>query len=1251
MNSTPRLNRTRAQAIQLVAAALCVFAVNPAFAQKTWSGGGSPDQNWSTGANWGGTAPVAAETATFGNTGAVGTSGSVNNIVDTSFTAAIGALTYNNTSSQFHTTQIPSGHTLTVNAGLTVGGLTADSTTTRVDFTGSGGALTVGNGTSTMTVQNAGSTVTSSSATLDLSALDNFILNAGGAGGPINMGTASRGQGVLTLAAASNNITATTLTVANNDTGGTCTVNLGAGTNILKVDSILAGQGKVTGNIQFGGSTGGVSLRNAAGTGRASVTLGTRTSGGTTSSGQNGNMLLAGHPVDLQISTLILGRRNTGGAGGTATGTLTFNQGTVDVTTVSMGVASSGPAVGRLNVGGTGALVVGSGGLSLVNASVAGCSGTLHITNGGMATLNGNIIKSTATGTGTIVMNEGTLNLQVNSVGSSGTRVDTLNLTNSTLRLNLDGTTASTAKIHVSTLNLPASATPATTIHVDAIANVTGPTTFSIINSTTRNGSAASFAVGTLPVGYSATLTSTASEIQLQVTPPVAGQELVWNGDVNGNWDTATANWQGSLTYNQSDDAVTFDDTLTGTSTVNLTTALTPFAITVSNGETNYTFTGSGKLSGAIGLTKAGAGTLTFANDVANDFSGAIALNAGTLVYDQSVDLTVANAISGAGALVKENANTLTLSGTSSYTGNTTISEGLLRPNNNASLGTLPGGTVTVVSGATLDIGGNTTVNNANFGAKQFNIAGSGVGGNGAIVNNASTNQQNAFQKITLTDDASVGGQYRWDLRGGTPVLDLAGYTLTKTGANQITVVGGTITGGDIEINQGLFSVETTSSFTGSGTITVNAGGALGHFRNNVGLFNRPVTLNGGAITNLAGSGTAGTNSSDINLAADSTLGGSTGATYPLVFTGVISGSGKLTKAGAGPMVLTNVNTYTGDTVVSTGALSLSGSGSIADSPVITVATGATLDASARTDGTLTLGASQTLKGNGTVNGAVAVNGTVAPGASVGTLTFGGALTLNSGAVMDLELGDGPTADEASASGAVTFGGTLKLTWTGTTLTTGTVDLFDGSSYSGAFAAIQLVNWPDPSLRVNTNNLTTDGSVAIVANTAPTAQNLTLGVAHGESVSFQVIGGKFAPSDVDGDSLSITGVSAATSGTSGFTANNVTYTANGATGTNTFDYTVTDAFGATDTKTMTVIVHSAQGFNRLSPPDVIGPGTVALSYLGIPGEDYALDHATNLTSPIVWSPVVTNTAAGNGVLNFTNSSAATENYFRTRHVP
>src|SRR6185369_15954760 len=126
--------------------------------------------------------------------------------------------------------------------------------------------------------------------------------------------------------------------------------------------------------------------------------------------------------------------------------------------------------------------------------------------------------------------------------------------------------------------------------------------------------------------------------------------------------------------------------------------------------------------------------------------------------------------------------------------------------------------------------------------AKQFNIAGAGVDNNGALVNNGSVNQQNVFQLISLTGDATWGGLARWDMRGNAliaPTLTLNGFTLTKTNANQISLVAASVTSGDIDIKQGVLSVETSSAINGAGTITVSAPGYLGHFRTAAGAITR----------------------------------------------------------------------------------------------------------------------------------------------------------------------------------------------------------------------------------------------------------------------------------------------------------------------------------------------------------------------------------------------------------------------------
>jgi autotransporter-associated beta strand protein len=100
-------------------------------------------------------------------------------------------------------------------------------------------------------------------------------------------------------------------------------------------------------------------------------------------------------------------------------------------------------------------------------------------------------------------------------------------------------------------------------------------------------------------------------------------------------------------------------------------------------------------------------------------------------------------------------------------------------------------------------------------------------------------------------------------------------------------------------------------------------------------------------------------------------------------FGGVIKNTGgplSLTKIGTKTQTLTNINTYTGATLVEGGTLALTGAGSIANSAIVTVAAGATLDATGRSDGKFTLGLGQKLVVEGTVKG-LFQNGGVSPGA------------------------------------------------------------------------------------------------------------------------------------------------------------------------------------------------------------------------------------------------------------------------------
>jgi autotransporter-associated beta strand protein len=196
---------------------------------------------------------------------------------------------------------------------------------------------------------------------------------------------------------------------------------------------------------------------------------------------------------------------------------------------------------------------------------------------------------------------------------------------------------------------------------------------------------------------------------------------------------------------------------------------------------------------------------------------------------------------------------------------------------------------------------------------------------------------------------------------------------VTLTGnANNFTVGGLTVT------NAG-------SDYTGTPTVTV---GGLG-----------------GATPTL----------SSVNLATDSSIGGS----GDISISSVISGAG-LTKVGAGTLTLSGANTYTGNTTVHGGILKLDTTASIASSASIIVgdagSSGAHLDATTATGG-FTVGLAQTLKGIGTIDGNTTILGTHAPGNSPGLQTFNGNLAYSTGSMVNLELRSNISTDTSGIRG------------------------------------------------------------------------------------------------------------------------------------------------------------------------------------------------------------------------------------------
>lgn len=571
-------------------------------------------------------------------------------------------------------------------------------------------------------------------------------------------------------------------------------------------------------------------------------------------------------------------------------------------------------------------------------------------------------------------------------------------------------------------------------------------------------------------------------------------------------------------------------------------------------------------------------------------------------------------------SLTKIGSGTLTLGGANSYSGGSTVNNGIVVVNTGTSLGSGPVNLFTNTTGVTacrIQLAASVTVTNT----LMLPANSCGTSGRG-VLEATGTSAPTWAGPIDIYGAPAAGGMFYSD---ATAVLTLAG---------PITVYGSVIPsqrdGNVVYAGGGSY---TNFNLSGAGKIGVDNGMATNAALTIGVSANAVLNLNGFNQT-LAGLLKSGNTALVTNSSATQSVL-TIGRDTDNAFSGLVAGNLALVKDNTNALTLSGANTYSGPTTIKRGTLLVSG---------VTSGTG-----------TVTVQNGGTLGGTGTLGGAVAVEsgGTLAPGASIGTLTIGGALTLVSGATAAMELGDSLAADKAAASGAVTYAGKLKLTWTGGTMTVGgPYTLFAGSSFSGAFTALELVNWPDSTKRVNLANLTTDGTISLIANTAPTALGLSLPVEKNLAASFTLA--KYAQ-DAEGDPL-VTTFSTPSHGAVALAGGIVTYTpTTGYTGPDSYTYTVTDPYGASATATVAVTVSGPSGNGANIVSVTVAVPTATVKALGIPGATYSLqyidDLATDTWHDLSGTATAATTGPNIGQFILTDSSApATGRFYRTKYV-
>lgn len=162
--------------------------------------------------------------------------------------------------------------------------------------------------------------------------------------------------------------------------------------------------------------------------------------------------------------------------------------------------------------------------------------------------------------------------------------------------------------------------------------------------------------------------------------------------------------------------------------------------------------------------------------------------------------------------------------------------------------------------------------------------------------------------------------------------------------------------------------------------------------------------------------------------------------------------------------------------------------------------------------------------------------------------------------------------------------------------------------------------------------------------------NILWGALSGMPSTLSLIGGKYAPTDANGYSLTVAAVTQGANGAVITDGTNVTYmSGSGFSGIDHFNYTVSDGQGGSANGMVTVsVVTNGPGFNRMSNPLAVGAGIYQLNYQGLPGHDYVLDWTGDLRPPVIWAPQTTNTLDASGEFILTNGQPWNPGFWRVR---
>ena len=839
MKATPEISpalKFQVSAIPLLFAAfLC--ASSAWAATDSWTGATGGD--WSLSTNWSIARPGAVDTALFNtNLATVANAVADQSVNSISFDTAVGT---------------PSG---TFTIGTTGGNklVLGNLGTVQILSTLAGSGKSISINSPITLAPGSGSTA----GTYTFSNNSSDATNTLNFGGPISAGTTTSTETLILSGTNTGNNTISGAISNGGAAGGLAINKLGAGT------WVLSGANTFTGGLTLTGGT-LVGTGNARALGNGALTL---NGGSLLLTNASGSNLRFNNNTTVAAPATITSDVAASGAGNTYTlGTLTIS-GAQKLSIQKGGSVSSGTAgvaFGATTLSAHGAAFdVGSG----ANLTLGAIGGAFNFTKQGAGTLTlaGNSTRSS----GLTYLNAGTI-LQTNATGL--------------------GTTGIALYINSGTLDL-ASDTTTNAYNV----TLTGSAFF--LSDRATNGAAVTHTLGTLTSFGANTLTiDKGSNATLTGTPTVAFGAAVLNANASTTFavNTGTALNFTSTLYNAGYNAIfngagntTASGVISGGGglTYSGTGTLTLNGANAYGGATSIS-SGNVVLGNATGLGVAATanvamtGTSTLSTNAFNQSVLAISGTSGTVLQNNSATAqtftvtpganqtsafagTVQNGSTGSLALTVNGTGALSLGGTNTYSGGTTLTAGQLNINSNNAIGTgavtLTAGILDNTSGSDVSLATTNAIavaasNKMTFGGTgNLNLGAGTMSAAGNITFNLMGTSGKTLTVQNLSETGAGLNNYFYALPGSNSTLSIGAYNLQATGtANttylvgnaNIAVTGGivpTITAAGLAYNRsGTLTLSGTSTYTGltalnggsfildasGGTATLPSGNAL----------------------------------------------------------------------------------------------------------------------------------------------------------------------------------------------------------------------------------------------------------------------------------------------------------------------------------------------------------------------------------------------------------------------------------------